>query len=543
VIKVIGFLGSARYGPSIALIQGERINQRVFPLALIEYYVKKGERVEGIFALTEEAEKKFQDEVAPFLAELGNVKYRTIRVSENKTPSETIVDLIKGMTEVFEDGDEVIIDITHGFRWMPASALVISMFIKQVRKNVGIKIVYGNYKKESEITELCDISSLIEIADWIYSTRLFIEYGYGEELSRLIDTARERIYKNSTVKDKPRKLGALASRLLRVSYSLRIGSIKLLRESVHEFLKLFDSGETKEFTKIEIEKFVPHLNLLIDSIINTYKRFDSGRKDVLLDEKELKTERELISFYLKTGDIGMALRLCREYVINCYLFCYGKADKVFDLACREAAFLNAAKSSKINISIIRESRNHVAHFAFNKDNNPSEENVRNAIQAVIAEEDVCKLFNQKSEESKLAVLTPLGTTPGALYTILKHYTPDLVVVVTSEKGKSLIDEIVEKAEYKNRTEVIVIRDPFTGIDETKDVVEQATEYLEDVSDVIINLTGGTSLLGYMIERVRDRIRNGKRITTVLAADERPYQEQVQNPYVIGKVIEIEQTEC
>lgn len=40
---------------------------------------------------------------------------------------------------------------------------------------------------------------------------------------------------------------------------------------------------------------------------------DTGASSFVLDEREIATERELMKFYLDTRDIGMALRLAREY--------------------------------------------------------------------------------------------------------------------------------------------------------------------------------------------------------------------------------------
>jgi len=85
-----------------------------------------------------------------------------------------------------------------------------------------------------------------------------------------------------------------------------------------------------------------------------------------------------------------------------------------------------------------------------------------------------------------------------------------------------------------------VNDPFTGVNEVERVTEEARKYLEEngVKEVVINLTGGTSLLGYMVERIRDGIRYGRKITTVLAVDRRPYEEQKENPYVVGEILEL-----
>jgi len=110
--------------------------------------------------------------------------------------------------------------------------------------------------------------------------------------------------------------------------------------------------------------------------------------------------------------------------------------------------------------------------------------------------------------------------------------------VTSEQGKGILPNILEKACYNQKYHVITVKNPFTGIEETEQIVSQAKGYLKEATEVVINLTGGTTFLSYVIERIRDEIRRGKIIKSVLAADERSYEEQKKNPYVVGKILEL-----
>ena len=59
--------------------------------------------------------------------------------------------------------------------------------------------------------------------------------------------------------------------------------------------------------------------------------------------------------------------------------------------------------------------------------------------------------------NKLAI-TPLGTSPGVLYTLLKKINPEKVIIITSEKGAEKIDEVCEKAEYeKNKIQILLVK--------------------------------------------------------------------------------------
>lgn len=98
----------------------------------------------------------------------------------------------------------------------------------------------------------------------------------------------------------------------------------------------------------------------------------------------------------------------------------------------------------------------------------------------------------------------------------------------------------QKAGFSGEHQVILVNDPFTGVNEVDRVVTEAEKCLQDIQKVVINLTGGTSLLGYMVERVRDRVRYGRQIDSVLAVDRRSYREREKNPYVVGKYLNFQE---
>ena len=184
----------------------------------------------------------------------------------------------------------------------------------------------------------------------------------------------------------------------------------------------------------------------------------------------------------------------------------------------------------------------MAHFGFNKDELPSSKKTREHLRGLL-ERSLDELFETHQKvniNSVKAVFSPLGTSKGALFTVLKHFNPDVLVVITSKQAAENVDEIIEKANFKGKHYVVSVNDPFTGVDEIDKVTEEIRKYLEDnnVKDIVVNLTGGTSLLGYIAELVKEKIRYGRRITTVLAVDRRPYEEQKENPYIVGEILEL-----
>jgi len=539
VRKILTFLGTGRYEESTIHIDELEFRERVFPLALIRYYKMKrpDEELSVFFFLTSEARgnKNWVEYTLPSL-EAEQVRYEALEIPKDIETLEKTLGLIKEMMGVLSEGDEVVLDVTHCFRDIPLTASVVALYLKEVL-DVKITILYGRFDSLRNETHCTDLTFVTQLVEWIYAARVFKEYGYSNELGTLADQRNRRIYKTANLSKKPKYLASMRLPLQYLTDALRLGSIRSIRESVRRFLVTFEKEST---LNQEIHEYVPELELLMPSIIQRYKMVDTGASSFVLDEREIATERELMKFYLDTRDIGMALRLAREYMINIALYKEGLANFVFDRDKREeiSRFLGETDS-------LRKARNHIAHFGFNDSNNLTDVNTIEQHLRKLIDTDIDELYNemmknkQDLEASSYAVVSSLGLTEGALYTILNHYNPNLLIVVTSKEGAKILPSILEKTQFKGECHVVNVQDPYTGKEEIARVSKEVTGYLENTRKVVINLTGGTTLLNYMLLKVGDEARHGKTIKTVLAVDKRPYEEQKVNPYVVGEVVELD----
>lgn len=539
VRKILTFLGTGRYEESTIHIDELEFRERVFPLALIRYYKmqKPDEELSVFFFLTSEARdnKNWVEYTLPSL-EAEQVRYEALEIPKDIETLEKTLGLIKEMIGVLSEGDEVVLDVTHCFRDIPLTASVVALYLKEVL-DVKITILYGRFDSVKNETHCTDLTFVTQLVEWIYAARVFKEYGYSNELGALADQRNRRIYKTANLSKKPKYLASMRLPLQYLTDALRLGSIRSIRESVRRFLVTFEKEST---LNQEIHEYVPELELLMPSIIQRYKMVDTGASSFVLDEREIATERELMKFYLDTRDIGMALRLAREYMINILLYKEGLANFVFDRDKREeiSRFLGETDS-------LRKARNHIAHFGFNDSNNLTDVNTIEQHLRKLIDTDIDELYNemmknkQDLEASSYAVVSSLGLTEGALYTILNHYNPNLLIVVTSKEGAKILPNILEKTQFKGECHVVNVEDPYTGKEEIARVSKEVTEYLENTRKVVINLTGGTTLLNYMLLKVGDEARHGRTIKTVLAVDKRPYEEQKRNPYVVGEVVELD----
>src|SRR5690606_13069945 len=109
-------IGSYTYGNPDGSKSAENT---IFPLSLIKYYREQNpnEPLSIFFLLTEGAKgnqnwKKTQPVLDKWKEEWG-LNYDTIDVPDDVESSEATLQLVKSMINVLENGDEVVLDVTH----------------------------------------------------------------------------------------------------------------------------------------------------------------------------------------------------------------------------------------------------------------------------------------------------------------------------------------------------------------------------------------------------------------------------------------------
>jgi hypothetical protein len=193
-------------------------------------------------------------------------------------------------------------------------------------------------------------------------------------------------------------------------------------------------------------------------------------------------------------------------------------------------------------------RNSIAHCGFNnKDKfNPNKEyrnlqlvtrpdhNLEEWISG-IASEVQALAFDEGS-----VLLTPLGLSKGLLFTLWQRY-PDIerTIILTSAETVNSIEEVKKITGYSGEIKICLVQDPFTAFDQIENKWKEIKDFLK--SNIIVNITGGTTALQYLVEKIQQRLINQDvRITTVAAIDRRPVQEQKENPWVAGQIIKLKE---
>lgn len=210
--------------------------------------------------------------------------YKSVSIPEGHSAEEVwqIFEIISGE---LQDGDSVLLDITHSFRSIPLLGIILLNYCRVV-KNIKVELIlYGAFevlgnardvismKLEDRNAPLVDLTSFIELQDWITAASDFKNYGKSDKVislssERIRPVLRETKGSNLSARDGR----DINNRLSEMSKILETNRGKDLDDFDFNLL-----GKQLKDYSTEIISLTPfsHLIDLIDGKLNQY--FDSTR--------------------------------------------------------------------------------------------------------------------------------------------------------------------------------------------------------------------------------------------------------------------------
>ncbi len=135
------------------------------------------------------------------------------------------------------------------------------------------------------------------------------------------------------------------------------------------------------------------------------------------------------------------------------------------------------------------------------------------------------------------LISPQGNQPGVLFSALKtvqqsDQPPDRCLVICSGQSAETVTEAARRAGYDGLWEKLVLEDPYGGFSEIDRLVAGARRWLFEADTVLANLTGGTTLMGVLVQQLVEQAQRLDRpVRRFALIDRRPPAEQDAHPYV------------
>jgi CRISPR-associated protein, TM1812 family len=197
-------------------------------------------------------------------------------------------------------GDEIIFDITNGFRSLPVLCLFAASFVQVARNAQVIKMIYGAFDARDEATNttpVFDLTPFLNLLDWTTATDAFLKYGRADDL---VSLARE-------------DYSELADTLNALTKSLQTSRTAGVMQSAYGLSeKIFASRNTQSISS-------KPFGLLLDQINEEYGRFGLDNPTNHIGDY-LEKQLEMIKWYLSKGMYVQALTSMREWLITLIMY-------------------------------------------------------------------------------------------------------------------------------------------------------------------------------------------------------------------------------
>lgn len=464
---------------------------------------------------------------------------------------EDVISTVQRLVEVVGEGEHVVLDVSFALRHLPFAYFTALTYLT-AQRGVSLGGIYnGAYDLGSDRGDgvrevpLIDLSSLFRLVRWYHAVQTANDSGDMRPLQRAFDEEM-RAEKQATRARSP--LESVGNALNDLASKLAAGLPLEAGLAARRVLEQLDAVGFEAGPGIALRSLQPFKERLSVWAVRSGIK---GRADIRLDDDELRRQLRMIRWYAAGGNLGQSLLLLREWLVTRALFEMGDRvkwlgygnRKPFENALNAAA--ERARSLKVKTGVgslwnaIRDERDPLAHGdTDDKGVFPEANKVQRWIDECEALLDGSLELRPPGED--VILLTPLGLTPGVLFTAVLRVRPDQVIAITSREAETSTHEALAAAGMQQLPrEVRVLSDPFAGIAEARQLARKLLPKLAEAREVVVNLTGGTTAMQLTVEEVAQHAdRLGIPIRRVFLIDRRPVEQQKRNPYVLGELVDL-----
>ncbi len=471
--------------------------------------------------------------------------------------SPNIGKFLDALTGSVPHGCALVVDITHGFRHLSFLTFLGALYSSTLGRSEVEAAYYALQRDPPERSPFVDLAPLLELTGFLYAVRALREQGDPQPLA-------EELGRTSADQGRTRNL-------VRVLTSISHAYASALPLELGRHAGLFLRDQLKPLRQELQARHLPLVEELLSQVQQSLASVmlpsaggQGWKRRTCLDRRELERQARLIDELLERRSLGPALTLMEEWVISWACLRLGFSSRWLDRAAREEAARKLHALTTIDThtsggalsaeqrqlarfwSSLSQARNAYAHAGMRGDE------VKNTLDKDV--EGGWRMLKQAPDwsldvpapGSAPLLVSAVGITPGPLYSALRACptAPACVVVVCSEETRPHAEQALERAGCDAQIIPLTMADPVGGTGEIARLVESARPHLLQGSPVLVNLTGGTTLLGLVVERLASEAeRLGRPVRRFGLIDRRPHDQQRADPFVVAEPYWLDEQEA
>lgn len=307
-MKLISFLGGQEGGGGLYTCGGSDCESLFVQEAICRLL---GTVDAAVLFATEDAWKSAREPVSEALAGCS-VSTELVTIPNGETEDE-IWEIFRALESSIDDGEEIVFDITHGFRSLLLVGFLSAVFLRTTGKAEISHIFYGQYRDDNQPSPVLDLTPFLSILDWTTSVHAFLKSMDGAGINRLANRTAKEAYLSGR-SDAPEKLSRFAETLDRFAEATRMAR-------PIEALNLA-AGIARDIDDVtaEVEIFTPPLVEVLDRIRQVGELgIHRPDKNEGLTWAHAEKELALIGFMVERGLLLQGVTFSREWIVNIML--------------------------------------------------------------------------------------------------------------------------------------------------------------------------------------------------------------------------------
>lgn len=536
-------------------------NAKLAPLALLQLLDASDRPNLVLTMVTQEAKKETWNDFEKEVDQILKVKPTEIPIPDGCNTNE-IRTILETVAARFPERCRLILDVTQGFRHFPFIVYALALYLQSLKGITIIGAYYGMIEGSRDPKPLIDLRPLLDLPEWFYAIRVFRDTGATTPMARLFQPASTNLHNRAReLNNNPdlHKQGSEIDTLIRCFKDLSFYYESALPLELGQSAQTIASKLERDLPP-SIAKTLPLSNGLSEMIKDSFHesafvqpiRFSGKWKESIeLNPSELKRQADLIDIYLERQQYALAFGLMREWVVSWTVLQtpqkgiwlnlnISRHPAENQLGC--IASLNRGSSKTLLNDSQREwgefwnnlieMRNSLHHHGMLEDVVDLSSRLNHVLNFWQQLKTGTKSFPSLGGGKGKLLISAQGTKPGVLYSALMAAKPDWCLALCSKISQSTIQEAASRAGFTGEIETLILNDPFGGFTEIDRLENEAVKILFQADEIVANLTGGTTLMGIVVQRLVERGKMLNRPYRRFALiDRRKPEDQDTDPYV------------
>jgi len=310
--KCLSFVGTGELKPARYTLNGSLCDTTVIQKALAEFYHP------DMITLFVTGKAKTNN-LSTVITSLSEHPHTLIDIPDGRTESE-LWEIFDKISHAVDPDDEILLDITHAYRFMPFLAFLTALYIREVTGATLWGVVYGAYEAGEDfcdhtgqtrrISPISDLTSFITLVDWMMAVRSFVSFADARGMQAMVTASRIPGSISSPYPDTDpyETLTHLADSLRQFTAGIQLARPIEAANSGIEVMKHLANVRNK------IHADFPALNPVLEKI-NEMPPFAQTRSSSP-SWSTLESQLAIISYQVEKGLYLQAAELAREWMVS-----------------------------------------------------------------------------------------------------------------------------------------------------------------------------------------------------------------------------------